>query len=279
MISPLKANILHEGETMNKFLMAVAGVLLGASFMTLNASDSGQATDTTASKWITTQAANGDATFQVVYPNAPSGSAANRDVKFSKIRSMATKWYVPKKVARLDGNQVVVTRMYKMPKFFSLIPGMPDHRDLGRMSFKQVGDMDVWFGDWEDVPRGGGTASNYSVYYSGSNPTTNMPTTGTATYSVKGINNYVAHNSTLLTGTLTADFGNNDLTGTISKTGLSITIDAAISGNSFSGTATSGSANGQAKGAFYGNNASALAGIATFGTNDTKNTAFGGTKN
>lgn len=264
---------------MNKFLMAVAGVLLGASFMTLNASDSGQATDTTASKWITAQVVNGDATFKVVYPNAPSGSAANSYAKFSKMKSMASKWYVSSNVLKYDNNHVYVARMYNMPAFLAWFHMMPDHRDLGRMSFKQVGDMDVWFGDWEDVPRGGGTASNYSVYYSGSNPTTNMPTTGTATYSVKGINNYVAHNSTLLTGTLTADFGNNDLTGTISKTGLSITIDAAISGNSFSGTATSGSANGQAKGAFYGNNASALAGIATFGTNDTKNTAFGGTKN
>ena len=112
--------------------------------------------------------------------------------------------------------------------------------------------------------------------------TTNLPTSGTATYAVKGINNHVAHNTDVLQGTLTANFGTNRLNGTLSRSGLSIAINNAeikTAQASFSGAAkANGSVNGTTNGHFYGNQGAALAGIAKFNGHSHLDTAFGGTK-
>ncbi|EFV81179.1 MULTISPECIES: Slam-dependent surface lipoprotein [Neisseria] len=110
---------------------------------------------------------------------------------------------------------------------------------------------------------------------------TNLPTTGTATYTVKGINQYHAQNSTVLNGTLTADFSSNKLSGSLKNSGLTIAINnAAIktAEASFSGNATANGTAGATHGHFFGNQGAVIAGVAEFGRNHAYNTAFGGTK-
>lgn len=215
-----------------------------------------------------------------------SGYANNKLVSFAKMKKMASNVFVPKDFISPDTNGVYVARLYQMTGFpWSWIPGMPDHSHLGRLTFNQVNDtMDVWFGDWADVPSGAasGTAgTNYTVFFSGSNPTTNLPTSGSATYAVKGINNYVNRDTPLLTGTLTANFAASSLNGAMSRTGLTVEIkNAAIDAAkaSFEGAAAANGVAGNTQGQFYGDQGAALAGVATFGAHSPLNTSFGGTK-
>lgn len=213
--------------------------------------------------------------------------ANNKFTSFAKMASMAKKWYVSSSIISKDNHDVYVARMYRMVGLYSWIP-MPDHSHLGRMSFAQVGNQDVWFGDWADVPSGasaGTVGSKYTVFYSGTDKTTNLPTSGSATYAVKGINQHVNKNDPVLTGTLTADFGAQKLSGTIAKTGLSIQIndaqinsDASFGGNGHINTIANGTVSGNTQGHFFGAQGAGLAGIATFDSNRNYNTAFGGTK-
>ncbi|MCK9506132.1 MAG: transferrin-binding protein-like solute binding protein [Porticoccaceae bacterium] len=178
--------------------------------------------------------------------------------------------------------------------------GPVSHRELGIWSFKNIDSTaapDVWFGDWHEenlstsVPRGEIVAGTHTVFYVGADASASTPTTGSATYTVEGINNYHT-TGTLLTGTLTAKFGtghgsdSNTLKGTLSRapvsgTTSSLALDAAINtGNgTFSGSATAnGTVSGNSSGRFYGANVDALAGIAVFSSNRDLDTAFGGTK-
>ncbi|MGP1561821.1 MAG: Slam-dependent surface lipoprotein [Helicobacteraceae bacterium] len=251
--------------------IATVGFLGCVSFANASSADGyNQSTNANDSKWIKTynkDKNNADkASFWVDYQSATGNTAANKYVSFERIKEMASHWYVPSSIAKIDNNGVVVGKLYNL--VVPLVP-MPDHSVLGRISFKQVGNMDVWFGDWENIAPKGQTQTepkNYSVYYAGVGLTTNMPTSGTATYSIKGINKYSDLNSPIMSGTFTADFEAHTLSGTISKTNLSIDVNANISGNTFAGTATAnGSTNGQSEGAFYGDGAAGLAGMATFG--------------
>ncbi|BDZ73896.1 hypothetical protein GCM10025856_16150 [Methylophaga marina] len=150
----------------------------------------------------------------------------------------------------------------------------PSHAAFGNFDFAQVAGQEIYFGEWSQ----NGTTNDPTrvVYYSGDDTDTTMPTTGTAAYTVKGINNY--NGSNLLTGTLNANFGTGNLSGTMSRTGLSIAINASINSAdaSFSGDAVANSsAIGTSEGHFYGADAAALAGIAKFANRD-YDTAFGG---
>lgn len=234
---------------------------------------------------VGTAPANGKAGLQVNDPSQTGNTANNKLVALDKMARMAGRWYVSKNIMHKDNQGVYVGRMYNMTGLYSWIPGMPDHSKLGRMSFAQVGNNDVWFGEWADVPAGadnGSPGNHRTVFYSGVGKTTNLPTSGTATYTVKGINNHVAHNTAVLQGQLTADFGNNRLNGTLSRSDLSITINNATISTadaSFSGAAkANGSVNGTTQGHFYGHQGAALAGIAKFNGNSQLDTAFGGTK-
>ncbi|WP_369799567.1 Slam-dependent surface lipoprotein [Neisseria sp. 74A18] len=170
---------------------------------------------------------------------------------------------------------------------WQLIPKMPDHSHLGRLSYAKAGNHDVYFGDWANVPSGAKAdtaGTNYTVFYSGTGKTAKMPTSGKATYAVKGINNHVKQGTAVLTGNLTADFGTKKLNGTIARKDLSIAINNATINTaqaSFGGKGTAKANNsvvGETKGHFFGNQAAALAGVADFGKNHKFNTAFGGTK-
>lgn len=241
----------------------------------------------------------GKAAIKVVDKNAKpenpdKGLANDKFVSFSKIDKTAGNFMVKlfaKNVLGKDTNGVTVAHMFKMKGLlWRNIPNMPDHSHLGRMSYAKVGDLDVYYGDWDNTPSGASNVNkdtgknNYTVFYSGTGKTTNMPTSGTATYAVKGINQHYEQGTAVLNGNLTADFGKKTLAGTLSRTTgdlKKLGIDAKIvtSDASFSGKAVAnGSVNGATRGNFFGNNAAGLAGIAQFGKNNAYNTAFGGTK-
>ncbi len=238
----------------------------------------------------------GKAAINVVDPSLKGQGrkvANNNPTPFAKVDSIGTRPIIralANGVVNKDKNGVIVARMYRMTGgrwnvlYNNKIWKMPDHSHLGRMTYGKVGNLDVYFGEWADVKAGAGAGNpgtNYSVFYNGTGKTTRMPTSGKATYAVKGINNYVNQNSPIMTGTLTADFGAKKLNGTIAKTGLSVAINNATINTaqaSFDGAAKANvSINGRTQGHFYGNNAAALAGVADF-NNPKLNTAFGGTR-
>ncbi|AFI85643.1 Slam-dependent surface lipoprotein [Methylophaga nitratireducenticrescens] len=159
----------------------------------------------------------------------------------------------------------------------TITPAMmpPSHAALGYFDFAKISGNEVYFGEWSQ----NGTTNDPTrvVYYAGESQNTTMPTTGLASYNINGINNY--NGSNLLTGTLNANFGTGNLSGSMSRTGLTIAINAAINSSnaSFSGGAlANGSVGGTAEGHFFGANAAALAGIAKFTSNRDLDTAFGG---
>lgn len=159
------------------------------------------------------------------------------------------------------------------------------HDNLGVFSFAKVGSQDVWFGEWNSRKDNAAGLATHTVYYIGNNADTSVPTSGSATYNVAGINNFSGAN--LLSGQFTANFATAKLTGTIANSaGYSVNIgsaninaNASISGNTAiarQGTAIVGTG-GTVSGQFYSNQ-TALAGMATFANNQ-YDTAFGGTKN
>lgn len=231
----------------------------------------------------------GKAAFFVYDPKAGTNAAANKNVSFAKIDKTANNIMVKafaKGILGKDANNVTVAQLYRMTgALWSAIPKMPDHSGLGRMSYAQAGNLDVYFGDWADVSSGANAdspGSNYTVFYSGTGKTTNLPTTGSATYAVKGINNHVKQGTAVLTGDLTANFAAKTLNGTMARPGLSIAInnasitssDASFSGKSTANNSVIGTTNGH----FFGDKGAAIAGITEFGKNHTFNTAFGGVK-
>ena len=237
----------------------------------------------------------GKAAINVVDPslkNQGKKVANNNPTPFAKVDSIGTRPFIrhlANGIVNKDRNGVIVARMYRMSGpawnvlYNNKIWKMPDHSHLGRMTYGKVGNLDVYFGEWADVKAGAGAGTvgtNTSVFYNGTGKTTRMPTSGKATYAVKGINNYVNQNSPIMTGTLTADFGAKKLNGTIAKTGLSVAINNATINTaqaSFDGAAKANGVIGKTHGNFYGNNAAALAGVADF-NNPKLNTAFGGTR-
>lgn len=158
-----------------------------------------------------------------------------------------------------------------------------DHSKYGRFDFAKVSAHDVYFGEWSQT--GNAAAGDHSVYYGGTGASSSLPTSGSATYLVKGISDY--QNNGILTGTFTANFGAQEVTGSIqSASGYTVNIGIAdIIGTTISGDAAVASqagatlaSNGAVSGQFFGTNGSALAGIVAFSANQ-YNTAFGGTKN
>lgn len=163
-----------------------------------------------------------------------------------------------------------------------------DHSRYGNFRFAQVGSADLWFGEWSQT--GNASAGDHTVYYVGNTSGTTVPTSGTATYAVKGISDYA--NKGVLTGTLTANFASGSsgtLRGSLSNasTGAGVNIGTArINGVDFTGgnaTATQSGAvvasGGAVNGRFFGANAAALVGTVRFNGARQHDTSFGGTKN
>ncbi|RFA31398.1 hypothetical protein CAI21_01935 [Alkalilimnicola ehrlichii] len=162
-------------------------------------------------------------------------------------------------------------------------PIADNHGGMGVFDFAKVAGHEVYFGEWSTA--GDVTDGTHTVYYAGEGATASMPTSGTAEYSVAGLSDYASNG--LLSGTLTADFGANTLSGGMQNgdTGYSIDIGTAtISGNTFVGGGAraelSGvelARDGNVEGHFFGANAAALAGIATFADSQ-YDAAFGGSR-
>lgn len=155
------------------------------------------------------------------------------------------------------------------------------HFGSSHYNFVQVANQDIWFGEWYQGTQDE-SFENRTVYYIGDDTGTTVPTSGTASYNITGINKFSGANK--LTGTINADFGAQTLSGNMSNTALTVkvnsNIDAATA--SFAGTAEATQAGvttqGASQGHFFGANAASLAGIATFTENSDLDTAFGGEK-
>ncbi len=165
----------------------------------------------------------------------------------------------------VDGSGVATITPADMP---------PSHAGLGYFDFTKVSGQEIYFGEWSQ--NGNVTDGTHTVYYSGDNAGTTVPTSGTASYALAGISNYSGNG--LLTGNLDVDFGAGTLIGYVGTVDLEATVNSASA--SFSGTAneTSASLAGTTSGNFFGANAAAVAGIASF-SNKQYDVAYGGTKN
>lgn len=232
--------------------------------------------------------------------NTTNGSQVNNKfVDIANLRATAerTTTRIVMNVGGQDSAGVVQLDMNKWVKF----PRVPDHSTLGKFSYKELPN-NVYFGEWHQASTTSATDKDRTVYYVGKSDGLSVPTTGTATYNVVGINQYNGQvgnvwngwtgNSTtaaannLLTGTLKADFKDKKITGDLKRAvngGANVTNTLNINGNikdrgSIDGTATAnGKFKGTVNGQFFGTNAASVAGVATFA--DKKfDTAFGGSK-
>ncbi|WP_282177988.1 Slam-dependent surface lipoprotein [Vibrio nereis] len=150
-----------------------------------------------------------------------------------------------------------------------------DHNN-SKYVFSQVAGQDIWFGEWSSGSENG-QAVDRAVYYVGDDTGTTVPTSGSATYTVAGINNGNA-----LNGTFNADFAAQTLSGSIANANLKVelvnnSIDSATA--QFSGSAVANDIElGHSQGHFFGAEAAFLAGFAQFEGNSSLDTAFGGSK-
>lgn len=168
----------------------------------------------------------------------------------------------------------------------TITPAVNPNSGQGYFSFAKEGAANVYFGEWSST--GSVTSGDHTVYYSGRDATAVAPAAHSASYTVRGINDYTTRG--LLSGTFNATFngsGGGSISGSIAGGGLTVNIGTAtITGANFSGSGTASAttsggtvSGGNVNGTFFGTNATSLAGIATFAGNRQLDTAFGGTKN
>lgn len=172
-----------------------------------------------------------------------------------------------------------------------------DHSQFGRFDFAKVSGHDLYFGEWKQTASV--TAGDHTVYYGGTGASVvgDIPGSGGATYTVKGISDFANTAKGLLSGTFTASFfggGTGTLTGDVRNGANTYIVDIGTAG--FAGsTAITGStgsvydataggtpitvSGGAVNGQFFGTGLSALAGTVAFSGNRHYDTAFGGTKN
>lgn len=86
---------------------------------------------------------------------------------------------------------------------FTAVTGtVTDHSQYGRFDFAKVSGYDIYFGEWKQTASV--SAGDHTVYYGGTGASTSVPSSGSASYSVKGISDYA--NKGILTGTFNATF-------------------------------------------------------------------------
>ncbi|WP_018356245.1 Slam-dependent surface lipoprotein [Rodentibacter pneumotropicus] len=152
--------------------------------------------------------------------------------------------------------------------------------------------LEVCCGRYSDIRFGVSDSLNESsngyMFYNG-NPTQNMPTSGTATYSGDAIisaeNIYGLDPKDYYRGSskFNVNFGNKTLEGSLSipngnRQPVKVEINAKISSNAFTGTTNSTTLqDGQVEGKFYGSNAKEMAGLAQ-GNDKSWGAAFGAAK-
>ncbi|MFV0454783.1 MAG: Slam-dependent surface lipoprotein [Pseudomonas sp.] len=166
-----------------------------------------------------------------------------------------------------------------------IVPPLPFMPDFGGLVIGKVAGSAVYFGEW--APKGPNYtdlastdlnmgSSDRTVWFSGENPTTSMPTLVDAQYNVVGINQHNPENPNVYTGVLTANYaaGTGTLGGSLARSG-SATLDFA--GTTIDNKGAFDGANGNISGQFY-NNANALAGIHKAGAGVQDDVAFGGAR-
>lgn len=174
---------------------------------------------------------------------------------------------------------------------FTAVTGtVTDHSQYGRFDFAKVSGYDIYFGEWKQTASV--TAGDHTVYYGGTGASTSVPSSGSASYSVKGISDYQGKG--ILNGTFNASFtgSGGTLTGSLANAGgtygVNIGTATISSGGTFTGAGGSATgaggtplaSSGLVSGRFFGSNVNALAGTVAFsGANRQYSTAFGGTKN
>lgn len=127
------------------------------------------------------------------------------------------------------------------------------------------------------------TTTEYFYTGTGATLPEQVPTTGTATYAGKAIQANTTDGTTISGGSTSAsfnvDFGAKTIAGQTEKTLAidTVSMKGTIKGAGFSGSASSGSQQGNFSGHFYGPEASELAGTAIF-KDATHNLAFGAVK-
>lgn len=174
---------------------------------------------------------------------------------------------------------------------FTAVTGtVTDHSQYGRFDFAKVSGYDIYFGEWKQTASV--TAGDHTVYYGGTGASTSVPSSGSASYSVKGISDYQGKG--ILNGTFNASFtgSGGTLTGSLANAGgaygvnigtANITTSGTFNGSGATATGSSGTplaSSGLVGGRFFGSNVNALAGTVAFsGAARQYSTAFGGTKN
>lgn len=149
------------------------------------------------------------------------------------------------------------------------------HSNMGSLRFIKLDDTNIYLGEWAQDNKM--ASDSHTAFYAGKDITPEMPTSGTAIYTVKGFNNYPTNG--FMTGELTADFEKNSLKGSFEHSALTMNIDANINQEGdFKGKATANSIEGTTTGHFFGEDAKHLAGITKFEDNHQLDTAFAGTK-
>ncbi|WP_040976147.1 Slam-dependent surface lipoprotein [Necropsobacter massiliensis] len=261
---------------MKKSILATALCLSCAITLSANANISSGISNNNAVLSVKNPSAKHDGWFHSDpggLPGVEVQGVTSKVTSFQSLTKVANNVLVPKSLGGQDKNGVVVLNMNNIP---SWVPGF--HGKLGNFAFKKVGTQELYYGEW--LGNGANAKQDRVVYYAGNNQTQNMPTGGKAVYSVQGINQHGKLGAEMLKGELTADFGKKQVNGSMSKTGLTVSInDAKISGNAFSGAAVANkTVAGTTQGHFFGNNAAALAGYAKFAGHNQYDTAFGGTK-
>lgn len=147
---------------------------------------------------------------------------------------------------------------------------------MGEFHFAQVANAEVYFGDWSKTGLQGD--QTHTAFYSGKEATTSVPTTGSAEYTLAGINQFDSAGK--LSGVFNANFATKEYTGSLTGETLNITMNGdLLDKGQFAGEAlANGTIQGESKGQFFGANAETVAGITSFASDHSKDTAFGGNK-
>lgn len=167
-----------------------------------------------------------------------------------------------------------------------IVPPLPFMPDFGGLVIGKVEGSAVYFGEW--APKGPNYtdvastdlnmgSADRTVWFSGENPTTNMPNLVNAQYNVVGINQHNPENPNLYTGVLTANYsttaGSGNLGGALTRSGSTALDFTGTTINNVGAFTRDTTISGQ----FY-NNANAVAGIHTGGAGVQDDVAFGGAR-
>ena len=185
------------------------------------------------------------------------------------------------------GERVIRERRINQIELFSL--NTEDGKGKGLLTVGKIptASGNVFFGEWAPASEAAATAhvkgNAHPAWFYGKNPTGSTKGLATATYNVVGVNGHKAGERDIYTGTVKAYFGSGDsgsMTGKLAR--HTDTLDfAGVKIDNRNGTFASDAARNREgiKGQFYGQNAAALAGIATRGTESrADDISFGGIK-